>query len=180
MRKALLAIALAMACTPVWAVTSDTAQQDCQDVRDAAQAGMERAIKAAIPNKDPGQVFDEATESCLKFIIDYSKFEFKIPSLGDIQGMLQQMGQDLITKACQSAQDQFDQAVQEAMGQLGEQIPTMPSLPGGIPGNGAIAMKPAGAGAAMQTPPPAQSGKDPGFFGGLINWVTGKDKGGRP
>lgn len=186
MRKAALAVALALATAPAVALTPDDAQQKCEDVREAAEAGKQRAINAAIPKKDPGKTFDDATQSCLKNIIDYSKFEFRMPTLGDLQGALKQMGQDLLLKACQAAQDQFNRAVADATSQLGDLNTNLPGYGSvGLVGTGRGSVSVGTGGVTISDPPiaapahPPQS--EPGLGSRLINWIRGGDdkKGGK-
>jgi hypothetical protein len=182
MRSAVIALALLLVSVPAMALDPSDAQQKCQDVRDAAEAGRQRAIAAAIPRKDPGETFHDATEACLKNIIDYSKFEFRMPSLGDLQGALKQMGQDLITKACQSASNQFNKAVQDATSQLGGMNTNVPGV-GTVgvvgTGTGSVSIGSGGvttSGAPVTVPQP----QDTGIISSVINWFTGDGKGGKP
>lgn len=182
MRSLVIVFALLLAPLPAFALDASSAQQNCQDVRDAAEAARVRAIKAAIPRKDPVEVFQQSTEACLKGIISYSKFEFKLPSLADLQAMLQQMAQELIARACQSATDQFNRAVQDATAQL-----DLGQTSVFLPGYGDIGLVNTGTGSVSAgsngittsgSPVTATTPTSQGVVSNVINWVTGKDKGG--
>lgn len=182
MRNLVIALALLLSPLPALALDASSAQQNCQDVRDAAEAGRKRAVTAAIPRKDPVEVFQESTEACLKNIINYSKFEFRLPSLADLQGMLQQMGQDLITKACQAAKDQFNRAVQDATNQLGQTSVYLPGYgdAGAVrTGSGSVSVGADGvnhSGSPVTAPTP----ENKGVISNVVNWFTGDKDGGKP
>lgn len=173
MCRALAVLVLALLAGPAFAVDPSTAQQDCQDIRDAAIAAQVQAIKDYTAGRDPGQVFQEATEACLKNIIDYSKFEFRMPSLGDLQGKLKQMGDDLIISACQAAKDQFNRSVQEATAELGGLSTNLPGY-GDVglvqTGTGTVS---AGSGGVTTSGSPVTMPKDEGIISSVINWFKG-------
>lgn len=174
MRKALAALILSLMAVPALAVDASTAQQDCQDIRDAATAAQTQAIKNYTSGTDPAKVFQDSTEACLQNIIDYSKFEFRLPSLGDLQNMLKQMAGDLIMKACQSATTQFNKAVSDATSQLGGLSTNISGLGDvGLVNTGTGSVSVTSSGLTTSGAPVTTSQNSGGIVSSVINWFKG-------
>lgn len=89
---------------------------DCDDLRRGAAEALARYIQTYTPRVDPVKTFDDATGSCLEFISMFDiGFTFNIPSLGDLDAMLRNMAMKLLQRACQSATQQFNRAVNDAV-----------------------------------------------------------------
>ena len=113
------------------AVDPQSVQAYCDDVKKSAQDAQLRYIQTYQPRVDPGKTFDDATSSCLDFINKFNiGFSFNIPSLGDIQGILQQAAQQLLQRTCQAAQQQFNKAVTDAQQSVGQATSGVNQLPG--------------------------------------------------
>ncbi len=115
----------------VWALDPQSVQAYCDEVKKASLDAQTRYIQAYQPRVDPGKTFDDATSSCLDFISNFNiGFSFNIPSLGDISGLLQQMAQKLLQRACQAAQQQFSKAVSDAQQSVGGGLNSVNQVPG--------------------------------------------------
>lgn len=108
----LTAVMLAYA-TPIWATDAASAQAYCDAVKQASIDAQNRYIQIHTPHVNPVQTFDDAISSCLDNI---SKFDLglRLPGLGDLEALLNDMIKKLMQRACQSATGQFDRAVNDA------------------------------------------------------------------
>lgn len=97
------------------ALDAESVKAYCDEVSKAAVTAKSNYLATYQPKQDPGKVFENAINSCLDQISKYSVgFNFSSPNMAAIQKMMEQMAAQLIQKACQSAQDQFNKAVNEA------------------------------------------------------------------
>ncbi len=110
------------------ALDSASAQAYCDQVKKAGQDAQTKYIQVYQPRVDPVKTFDDATMSCLDAITNMDLgFGFSIPGLGDIAGMLKNLGTRLMQRACQAASAQFDRAVSDAMNSV-NQATTVPGI----------------------------------------------------
>lgn len=127
----LVLVAMLAQSAPVWALDPQSVQAYCDEVKQAAQNAQAKYIQIYQPKQDPGKTFEDATTACLEFINNFNiGFSFQIPSIGDIQGILQRMGQQLLIRACQAAKDQFNKAVNDAMQSVNGQLGDLNQVPG--------------------------------------------------
>lgn len=133
MKRKCAAVLLLTQVAPTWALDAASTQFYCNEAKKAEQAAQIRHIQRFQPRRDPVKTFDDATGSCLDFIQNYNVgFSFTIPSIGDIDALLRDMSMKLMHRACQSATDQFNYAVNSALIAVGASIvPNIPSLPPG-------------------------------------------------
>ncbi|UXF74692.1 hypothetical protein K7574_21020 (plasmid) [Stenotrophomonas maltophilia] len=125
------------------AIDAASVQAYCDQVRQSAQQAKQRHVQIYAPRQDPGKTFDDATQSCLDGIMSYkSMFQFKMPSLGDVQGILQQMAKDMLNKQCQAARAQFDRAVQDAVSTVNQSTNQVPGLDVGVSTGSGVTVKP--------------------------------------
>ncbi|MEP9574116.1 hypothetical protein QYG34_10605 [Xanthomonas euvesicatoria] len=111
------------------AIDAASVQAYCDQVRQSAQQAKQRHVQIFAPRQDPGKTFDDATQSCLDGIMSYkSMFQFKMPSLGDVQGILSQMAKEMLNKQCQAARAQFDRAVQDAVSTVNQSTNQLPGV----------------------------------------------------
>lgn len=90
-----------------------SAQVYCDEIKKAAQDAQLRYVQTYTPKVNPVQTFDDAVTSCLDNI---SKFDLglRLPGLGDLEALLNDMIKKLMSRACQTATGQFDRAVNDA------------------------------------------------------------------
>lgn len=113
-KKAAVMTAVMLACAqPVWATDAASAQAYCDEIRKASQDAQTRYVQTYTPRVNPVQTFDDAVTSCLDNI---SKFDLglRLPGLGDLEALLNDMLKKLLGRACQAATGQFDRAVNDA------------------------------------------------------------------
>ncbi len=114
-------LVLAVSTSPALAFDRSSALVDCQSIKDAATAAQHRYVQIYQPQIDPTKTFDDATASCVSTI---QNVNLSIPSIWD--GVLQGVANQVLNRACQAAQAQYNKAVNDAMqsvnGTLG-QIP---------------------------------------------------------
>ncbi len=108
----LIAVMLGYA-APTWATDAASAQAYCDAIKQASIDAQNRYIQIHTPNVNPVQTFDDSISSCLDNI---SKFDMglRMPSLGDLEGLLAGMAAKLMQRACQTATNQFNTAVNDA------------------------------------------------------------------
>lgn len=109
--------------TPIWARSAASVQADCDGVSQAVRDEQNLFMKDAIPLQDPVKTFDDATSSCLDFIVG---FQIGIPSLWD--GLLSGMAKLLMQRVCQTARAQFDKAVGDAMQSVNGVVGQVPGV----------------------------------------------------
>jgi hypothetical protein len=139
----LMAIMLAQA-TPTWALSAASVPCDSEEIRKAVMDEQSLFIQTAKPLQDPVKIFDDATGSCLDFIMG---FQIGIPSMWD--GLLAAMIKQLMQRVCQAARGQFDRAVNDAMqsvngtvGQIpGVTVSTSPQTGINVQGDGGTTMQ---------------------------------------
>ncbi len=124
---------------PAMALDPQSAQVYCDDVKKAAQDAQKKYVQIYQPQTDPTKTFDDATSSCLSFI---SNVNINIPSLWD--GILKGLADQVLRRACQAAQEQYNKAVNDAMQSVNGTI-------GQIPGAGVSAQYGGQAGTAPST-----------------------------
>lgn len=108
---------------------------DCDDLRRGATEAQARYIQTYTPRVDPVKTFDDATGACLEFISTFDVgFTFNIPSLGDLDAFLRNMAIKLLQRACQSATQQFNRAVNDAVQSVAGNtvLNNIPLVSGGI------------------------------------------------
>lgn len=106
--------AVMLTCTQTgWATDAASAQAYCDEIKKASQDAQARYVQIHTPRVNPVQTFDDAVASCLDNI---SKFDLglRLPGLGDLESLLNDMIKKLMQRACQSATGQFDRAVNDA------------------------------------------------------------------
>lgn len=138
MKKISFIFASLLVASPVLAFDRSSALVDCQSVRDAAAAAQRRYIQIYQPQTDPTKTFDQAS-SCVSTI---SNINIGIPSIWD--GVLQGVANQVLNRACQAAQAQYNKAVNDAMQSVNGSI-------GQIPGAGVSAQYGGQAGTAPST-----------------------------
>ncbi|MCD0260742.1 hypothetical protein [Xanthomonas campestris] len=125
------------------AIDAASVQAYCDQVRQSAQQAKQRHVQIFAPRQDPGKTFDDATQSCLDGIMSYkSMFQFKMPSLGDVQGILSQMAKEMLNKQCQAARAQFDRAVQDAVSTVNQSTNQLPGLDVDVSTGSGVTVKP--------------------------------------
>lgn len=123
----ILLIMLTMFSRSAWALDPSSAQAYCDDVKKAAQNAQTKYIQIYQPRVDPGKTFDDATSSCLGFI---SNFNVSIPTMWD--GILGNMATQLMQRACQAAQQQFNKAVNDATQSVNGTVNQVPGANVGV------------------------------------------------
>lgn len=166
---AVLGVLLLLISGQARALDPESTQAYCDQVRDASRQAQLRYVSTFKPRQDPGKTFDDATSSCLDFIMSYrSSFQFTLPSMAMVQEILQQMAKQMLQRACQAARDQFDRSVQDAMNTVNE----AGQLPGGLGGvtvTGHSTPSP-----APRQPGPAQAPAEPSTWESVVNFLSGR------
>ena len=108
----LTAVMLAYA-APSWSTDAASALVDCDALTKAAKDAQLKDIAIHTPRVNPVQTFDDAISSCLDNI---SRFDMglRMPGLGDLDALLTDMAAKLMQRACQTATNQFNTAVNDA------------------------------------------------------------------
>lgn len=117
MRSVIITLALllcSVAVPALAAVDASDVTTNCDNISAASKNAQLAAIKAAIPDEDPGTTFSNTIDACLENIVNYDKFTFKMPSLADLQSMLKQLANELLQQACSAAVSKFNSLVSEA------------------------------------------------------------------
>lgn len=127
--KMVLCTALILCAGPALALDADSVKKYCDDVKTAAQTAMKKDIALRSPSKSPSNLFEDSVKSCMESISNMG-VGFKIPGIGDITSILEQLAKKLLDKACQAAKDQFDSAVQEAENKVNEPLGDINQVPG--------------------------------------------------
>lgn len=150
---ACLAVGFAGAVPTAHALSAQDTQAYCDAVKEASKSAKVRYVKSFTPRLDPGKAFDNATKGCLDGILNMQAiFQLRIPSIGDVQGMLKQLAGALLNAVCVAAQQEFDNAVQDALDTVNGvvqdpigpiHIPGVPDIPGlpsipGLPGGSVL------------------------------------------
>lgn len=117
----ILASLLSLAASPALAFDRNSALADCQSVKDAAAAAQRHYIQVHQPQTDPTKTFDNATTACVSTIQNVS---ISIPSLWD--GALKGLANQVLNRACQAAQGQYNKAVNDAMQSVNGTIDQIP------------------------------------------------------
>lgn len=157
------------------AVDPASTQAYCDEVKEAAKDAQKRYVSTFKPRQDPGKTFDDATTGCLDGILSYpSAFSFSLPTMAAVQQILKQMATKLIMQACQSARDQFDRAVSDAMDTVNG---TASDINGQLPAGTGIQTNYTPQGASTITPPSAATSSQSvisSTWNSVVNFLTGK------
>lgn len=86
---------------------------DCDNVRQAATDAQTKYIEAYTPRVNPVQTFDDSVTSCIENISNFD-IGLRLPSLLDLESLLNNMMKQLMQQVCQAATGQFEKAVNEA------------------------------------------------------------------
>ena len=122
MKKTILTIVIAgVLSSPAYALDAESTQQYCEDVKNAGKTAMERYVQQHTPKQAPSNIFNDSVQSCIDNITSMG-VGISIPSLGNIAGMLQDLAKKAMEKACQAATDQFDDAVNDALGSVNDRF----------------------------------------------------------
>ncbi|MDR8877454.1 hypothetical protein [Burkholderia multivorans] len=114
-----------------WALDPSAVQAYCDALQAAAKQAQVNYLTRYQPRTDPGQTFDSAISACLQYIASYKPgITLSIPSLGDIQAILAKVAADLLTRACQTAAQQFQSAVNGALSEINQNTSTINTIPG--------------------------------------------------
>lgn len=128
--RALVILLGVLAAMPAMALTFDASVCRSEFEQEAARA-RSKYVQAYTPRTDPVKTFDDATGSCLEFISMFDiGFSFTIPSLGDIDALLRSMAMKLLQRACQTATQQFNRAVNDAVQSVNAPLADVASVPG--------------------------------------------------
>ncbi|MFM0265557.1 hypothetical protein [Paraburkholderia sediminicola] len=134
MKRKFLNMALAvMVCHAgsAWALDPTAVQAYCDALQAASKQAQINYVTRYQPRTDPGQTFDSAISACLQYIASYKPgITLSIPSLGDIQAILAKAAADLLTRACQTAAQQFQTAVNGALSEINQSASTVNTIPG--------------------------------------------------
>ena len=112
----------------VWAIDPQSVQQYCDDIKAAAESARVAYVQTYQPRTDPVKTFNDSIQSCIEDTVNFPTFDFKIPSLGDLQQILKKMGDELIRKVCKAASDQFDRVVAEASSTIAQPVDQVPGI----------------------------------------------------
>lgn len=129
----LAALAISLTALPQQAHALDAAsvQAYCEAVKQAAKDAQKKYLGLFTPKVSPQDVFDRAVKVCSEYITKFDGgFKLSIPSLGDIQGMLEREAEKLLRQACQAAQDQFNRALDDAVRTVNEAGAPVTQVPG--------------------------------------------------
>lgn len=158
------------------AVDPQSTQAYCDEVRDAAKDAQKRYVSTFKPRQDPGKTFDDATKGCLDGILSFpSAFQFTMPTMAMVQEILKQMATKLLMQACQSAHDQFDRAVDDAMSTVDGGISNVnDQIPSGLGGVSYSTTTIPVAPGPVATPPAGAMSTVKSAWNSVVNFLTGK------
>lgn len=97
------------------ALDPESAQQACDEVRQAAKLAQKRYIETAVP-KNPTLTFDNATRKCQEYVA-----RFKIPQVPifqaypAVQKIFEEAAVHMLNKQCQGVADEFQRNVDSAL-----------------------------------------------------------------
>lgn len=100
-----------------YALDAQTTQQYCESVNNSAKRAMDGYINDRTPKRPPNDMFSDSIKSCADGILGMG-IGLTIPGLGDIAGALKGLAQKALDAACQAATDQFNNAVNDALGSV--------------------------------------------------------------
>lgn len=120
MLPGLLAFALtAFSAVPAMALDAAAKQAVCNEIQQTAAKALETGIKVYVPRQNPSRTFNDATQMCLKLIVQYNKIPMGMLNLGALQPILRQLGEDLLTKECSAAANKFNSTLNQALAERG-------------------------------------------------------------
>lgn len=116
---------------PASASDGASAQADCNSITQAARDAQLRYVALYTPRVDPVQTFTQSTDACLSFITNFDVgFPLKIPGIGDIDALLRRMATAILARACQTANQVFNTAVNDAVRSVDGTVAPITSVTG--------------------------------------------------
>lgn len=184
-RRALLCATL-LTCGSAGAIDPQSAQQYCDEVREAAKVAQQRYIQIAVPRTNPSRTFTDATQACMIWVA-----RAKIPQVPYfqqyplVQKVFEQFAIQMLRRQCDEMGSQFDKTVQDALRSVNEQTNAV-GVVVGYTGNAITLTGPQGAQQRLLlSPPPAAmpsqrsaqqpEAEKPGVIRRLVNLLGGGD-----
>jgi len=182
MARGTLLATLLLACGSAGAIDPQSAQQYCDEVRQAAKTAQQRYIQIAAPRTNPSRTFTNATQACMVWVS-----RFKIPQVPYfaqyplVQKVFEEFAIQMLQRQCSEVGSQFDKTVQDALRSVNEQTNAV-GVVVGYTGNAITITGPQGAQRLLLTPPPSggqpvqqpePQQQQPGVVRRLVNLLGG-------
>lgn len=146
-----------------WALDPESAQQACDEVRNAAKSAQKRYIETAVP-KNPTLTFDNATRKCQEYVA-----RFKIPQVPmfqaypAVQKVFEEAAVHMLNKQCQGMGEEFQRNVDSALASVDN--PALRQAGGNVIQN-----------YSGITATPAAKQEEPSLIGRVVNFLGGGNR----